>query len=351
MSKWMIYGANGYTGELAAREAVQRGMTPVLAGRNRQAVEALAGELGLESRVFGLDEAESVKRGLRGMFLVLHCAGPFSKTSEPMLEACLAERVHYLDITGEINVFEACHARHAQAREAGVMVLPGTGFDVVPTDCLAAMLARKLPDATSLVLAFEAGGGPSPGTAKTSVEGLIAGGRVRRDGELREVPLAWKTRTIPFADGPRHAMTIPWGDVFTANLSTGIPDIEVYLAVPPAVSARLKRMRRFRKLIGWGPVRRLLMRRVQRRTRGPDSQRREQSESKIWGEVRNASGRTVQGELRTPNGYDLTVDSSLTIVSQLLENAPTPGFQTPSLLLGPDFVAGLKGVEIYPGFS
>ena len=55
-SPWMIYGATGYTGELAAREAVERGLRPVLAGRNADAVGALARQLGLEHRAFGLDD-------------------------------------------------------------------------------------------------------------------------------------------------------------------------------------------------------------------------------------------------------------------------------------------------------
>jgi len=351
MKPWIIYGANGYTGRLIAREAVDRGLQPVLAGRNRQAVASLASELSLEHRVFDLDDPEATREGVRGMALVLHCAGPFSRTSKPMVDACLAERVHYLDITGEITVFQACHERHSEAREAGVVLFPGTGFDVVPTDCLAAMLARSLPDAVSLVLAFEAGGGPSPGTAKTSVEGLIQGGRVRRDGKIRSVPLAWKTRDIPFSDGPRHAMTIPWGDVYTAHVSTGIPDVEVFMAVPPATSKRLRKLRKFHWLLGLKPVGALLARRVGRQTRGPDESRRQSSGSKIWGQASNAAGRTVTGEIRGPNGYDLTADAAVTIVCKILDSSPEPGFQTPSKLLGADFVTELKGVSarVSPG--
>src|SRR5581483_2299843 len=217
MTKLMIYGANGYTGRLIAHEAAKRGLKPMLAGRNRDAVDALAGELGLSRRVFDLADPIEVARNLDGVSVVLHCAGPFSRTAAPMLDACLAVNVHYLDITGEIDVFELCHRAHARAKHQGVVVLPGSGFDVVPTDCTAAMLKQRLPDAQSLVLAFEAGGGPSPGTAKTSVEGLRNGGRARIGGELRGVPLAWKTRAFVREDGKsRTAMTIPWGDVYTA---------------------------------------------------------------------------------------------------------------------------------------
>jgi short subunit dehydrogenase-like uncharacterized protein len=270
----MIYGANGYTGRLIAAEAAKRGLQPVLAGRNEAAIRVQADELGLRWRQFTLDIPGAVEEGLRGMDLVLHCAGPFSATSAPMLEGCLATRTHYLDITGEIDVFAHCHAQHARAQEAGVVVTPGVGFDVVPSDCLAAQLHRDCPWATSLVLAFEGGGGFSPGTAKTSVEGLGSGGRVREDGELRRVPLAWKTRTFTRDGVDRVAMTIPWGDVYTAHVSTGIPNVEVYTAASPKSIARIRRLRMLGPLLRTQFVQRWLKRRVERSVKGPDAQTR-----------------------------------------------------------------------------
>ena len=147
---WMIYGANGYTGSLIAREAVVRGTRPVLAGRNESEISKLAAELDLEFRVFGLDDASVLKESISGMQVILHCAGPFSVTSEPMITACLQAGAHYLDITGEISVFEQAHRLDEQARRADIVLLPGAGFDVVPSDCLAASLVRQLPAATSL---------------------------------------------------------------------------------------------------------------------------------------------------------------------------------------------------------
>jgi len=148
MSQLLIYGANGYTGKLIAHEAAKRGLKALLGGRQRDAISALADELSLPCRVFELDNADEVARNLDGVAVVLHCAGPFSRTSAPMLKACLDRNVHYLDITGEVDVFEACHRADARAKTQGTVVMPGSGFDVVPTDCLAALLKRRLPDAT-----------------------------------------------------------------------------------------------------------------------------------------------------------------------------------------------------------
>ena len=347
MATMMIYGANGYTGRLIAREAAKRGLKPVLAGRSREQIAQLAGELGLPRRVFGLANAEDIERNLDAVDLVLHCAGPFSQTSAPMLEACLRRKAHYLDITGEIDVFALCHRADARAREQGIVVLPGSGFDVVPTDCLAALLKQRLPDATHLVLAFEAGGGPSPGTAKTSVEGLAKGGRARIDGKLTDVPLAWKTRDFQRDGKTRSAMTIPWGDVYTAYVSTGIANVETYMVVPPKTIARMAWMRRLQPLLRLGVVQDFMKQRIERATPGPSEQRRHDSGSYIWGEATNAAGRQAKLELSAPNGYDLTVTASLGIVEHILARPQgAGGYFTPSLLMGADYVLSLPGVRL-----
>jgi short subunit dehydrogenase-like uncharacterized protein len=196
--EWMLYGANGYTARCIAEECTRKGVRPLLAGRNSSAIAELAGRFGFEHRVFGLDGPSELRANIRGLKLILNCAGPFSATARPLMEACLAERVHYLDITGEIDVIEAAAALDERAKTAGVILLPAVGFDVVPSDCLAKTLSQKLPDADRLELAFAAGGSVSPGTAKTMLEGAGEGGRARINGGIERVPLAWKTREVPF---------------------------------------------------------------------------------------------------------------------------------------------------------
>ncbi|NND45166.1 MAG: NAD(P)H-binding protein [Xanthomonadales bacterium] len=349
MKDWVIYGANGYTGRLVAREARARGMLPVLAGRDRDAIEALAAELELPSFVAGLDQRKRLRELLESARVVLHCAGPFSATSQAMIEACLDTGTHYLDITGEISVFENAWRQADEARRADIVLCPGAGFDVVPTDCLAAKLVEALPAATRLQLAFDAGGGLSPGTAKTSIEGLARGGCVRQDGRLTPVPLAWKTRTVPFRHAERLAMTIPWGDVFTAWVSTGVPDIEVYLSTPEKTVKRLRRLRLLRPVVRLAPVQAFLKRRVEKRVPGPSQQDRAASVTHLWGEATSADGRAVSATMETPNGYDLTVTASLGLVQFLQENEVEGGYYTPSLLAGPAYAETLPGVSLALG--
>ena len=232
----VIYGANGYTGRLIARQAVSRELFPVLAGRNRETISQMAGEYGLAWRQADLDRPGTLLQTLDGVGVVIHCAGPFSHTARPMVRACLEAGVHYLDITGEYAVFEDLARLDGAAKACGIMVMPGAGFDVVPSDCLAAHLASRLPGAMDLKLAFAGlGGGMSRGTAKTMIEGLGYGGAIRRNHRIQRVPAGHKTRVIDFGGRSLTTVAIPWGDISTAWHSTGIPNVEVYMAVTPAM--------------------------------------------------------------------------------------------------------------------
>lgn len=347
---WMIYGANGYTGELVAREAVRKGLSPILAGRNAEAVGRLAKELGLPSRAFPLDGPQAPQAAaaeLYGVKAVLHCAGPFVHTSRPMVAACLATGASYLDITGEISVFEKVLSQGEAARKAGVALIPGVGFDVVPSDGLAARLAAALPDATELILAFYTeGGSTSRGTLKTMIESLPHAGAVRMGGRIVPVPVAWDAREIDFGGrvGKRWAMTIPWGDVSTAYHSTGIPNIRVYSGTSPKAIRRMKRLAPLLPLAGWKPAKRFAQRWVEKKVTGPTPQQRETARVYLWGEARNGAGRVVTSRIETPEGYRFTAESSVASVEKVLAGTVPPGAWTPSRAFGADFVTTLPGV-------
>lgn len=340
---WLLYGANGYTGELIAREAVKRGMRPILAGRTKEKIEKLAAELSCASAVFSLEDHTALVSSLSGVAAVLHCAGPFSLTARSMMQACLATHVHYLDITGEIDVFELAHSADEKARRAGIVLCPGVGFDVVPTDSVAAKLKEAMPDATHLALGFDSNSGLSKGTAKTALESAGGGSRVRRDGRIIDAPFASQTRRIDFGAGERLAVGIPWGDVSTAYYTTGIGNIDVFTASSPQAIQRMRRANLLRPLLRQGWVKNLARRSIDRRVTPPDQTRRDNNPSFVWGEVRNAGGQARTAKLRTANGYSLTVTSSLGILSSLLAQPRAPGFATPSMLMGADFVTTLPG--------
>jgi short subunit dehydrogenase-like uncharacterized protein len=308
-------------------------------------VAALGEQLGLEARRFDLNDADAVDRGLEGITVILHCAGPFQHTARAMAQGCLRKRVHYLDVTGEIGVFEMLASMDRPAREAGVMLLPGVGFDVVPTDCLAAHLKRRLPTATRLALGFQSLSRLSRGTMNTMAENLHRGGAARVGGVIRSVPACWKTRVIDFGRGPTVAMTIPWGDVSTAWYTTGIANIEVYMAAPWSMRIMARLSRPFGWLLGLKPIQRWLKKRIETRPAGPTDEQRARGKTLIWGEARDERGACVVSRVRGPEGYTATALTALSIVERVLAGQATPGFQTPGKMFGPDFLLGVPGFE------
>jgi short subunit dehydrogenase-like uncharacterized protein len=338
----LVYGASGYTGELIAELAKERGVAPILAGRSENKVRPLAERLGMPMRTFSLDDPSEVDRGLADVDVVIHAAGPFSQTSKPMVDACLRTKTHYLDITGEVDVFEACAARDAEAQKAGVMLMPGTGFDVVPSDCLAKHVADRLPGATHLVLAIATiGGRPSHGTAATMVEGLDRPNLVRKDGELSPVRAGKLKRTFDFGQGPKATLAIPWGDVSTAYRSTKIPNIEVYMALPKGAMMGASVLGFAGKAIGSG-AKRMIKARIAEG--GPSKEERKTAFNVLIGEVSRGEERR-RTRLRVGEGYELTAAASLAIADRVLAGGAEPGYRTPAMLLGADFILQFEGAE------
>lgn len=339
---FLLYGATGFVGEAIARLAVQSGLRPILAGRNGERLSVLATELGVEHRVFEL--GATVDSRLDGVAVVLHCAGPYVHTFKPMVEACLHTRTHYLDLTGEIPVYEGIATRDAEAQRHGVMLLPGVGFDVVPTDCLALHLKQRLPSATRLTLAFrtQGPGGLPPGTQRTMIELLPYGNRVRRNGRLEVPERGVKTRTIDFGDGPVAATRVTWGDVFMAFHTTGIPNIEDYVVLPEAARRHMAKVDYLRPLFRIPALRNLLKRAVKP---GPDAARLARTVTDVWGEVEDDRGRRAAARLHGPEaGVVWTSRAALAAVRKVLHGNVTPGFQTPARAFGADFVLESEGV-------
>ena len=348
LSDLLIYGATGYTGQLIARSAVSLGLRPIVAGRDSGRVCNLAAELNCPSRVFSLGSTASVATCLEHVRVVLNCAGPFSHTAVAMIEACLVAKSHYLDITGEINAIEAAARRHEQAAMAGIAIIPAVGFDVVPTDCLAAMLKAALPSATHLKLGFTAAR-ISRGTAKTLLEVLSQGGRVRANGEIRKVPIAGQTLKIPFATGNRLGVSIPWGDVATAYYSTGIPNIEVFAAMPRGAIRRMQQLAWVLPVVKLWPIRKCLQSIIELRIKEPSEQQREWERSLFWGRASNAVGQQVEARLTAPSAYTLTTLTALSAVKRIFSEAVRPGFSTPSQAFGAEFIRSIPDTTVSCG--
>ncbi|MDP2054536.1 MAG: saccharopine dehydrogenase, partial [Acidobacteriota bacterium] len=286
----------------------------------------------------------NIDRFLDDVKVVLHCAGPYIHTFKPMVEACLRTHTHYLDLTGEIPVYEGIAALDGDALRQGVMLLPGVGFDVVPTDCLALHLKQRLPSATRLTLAFrtQGPGGLPPGTQRTMIELLPYGNRVRRNGQLEVPERGVKTRMIDFGDGPVEATRLTWGDVFMAYHSTGIPDIEDYALLPESARRQMAKLDYLRPLFRIPMLRALLKRGVRP---GPSAEQRARTITHVWGEVEDDRGSRATARLHGPEaGVVWTGRAALAAVRKVLSGNAPEGFQTPAKAYGADFVLECEGV-------
>ncbi|MEP7277821.1 MAG: saccharopine dehydrogenase NADP-binding domain-containing protein, partial [Bacteroidota bacterium] len=340
-SSFLLYGANGYSGELIARFAHQYGLQPVLAGRNTQAVKALAQTLQLPFRTLELDDKAAWQDALRGIKLVVNAAGPYNFTAKPVIAACMAAQAHYLDLNGDTEVFEILQQFNDQAIEKNIMVLPGAGFDVVPTDCLARWLKDQLPNATHLQIAFVIiGSGLSRGTAITTLQKLGLPGAVRKNGRLVPEPIGKRGMWVEFPDSNQKSfmMSIPWGDISTAYFSTGIPNIETYTGIPKSTWWLLKGQVLFNWLLRTPFVHSIIRKIINSRTPGPGDEKRDKAVSLVWAKVTNDEGHSLTARMRCPEAYSLTAASVLLMSAKILGGDFKPGYQTPASAYGPGLI-------------
>lgn len=345
MKKILVYGSYGYTGQLIVERAVKEGLQLILAGRDENQLRAQAEKFNLEYRAFSLDNTAALDSALQEVDAVLHCAGPFVLTFRQMAEACIRKKKHYVDISGEIEGFEALAAMNEDTKREGVMLLPGGGFDVVPSDCLIAYAASKLPNATNLELYIKSiGSGVSRGTARSGIENSHRQGRIRRDGKIVSVPNVWDSKLVDFGRGPSRLISMGWGDVSTAYHSTGIPNVTVYMSFPKAM-INMMRLTRF-----VGPA--LYTRAAKNFIKwligiffapGPSREKNETGFSLMIAEVTDGK-QSVRAKLRTPEAYYLTALTSVEIMKRILSDDYKPGFQTPSKAYGADFILQFSGV-------
>ena len=345
-NRFLLYGANGYTGQLIARNAGEYGLAPILAGRREEALQSLSKQLSLPFQMIDLNDQQSLQHALRKVKVVVHAAGPFQYTAKQMVEACLATNTHYIDINGDISVFEMIKEYDSAAKQAGIMVLPGAGFDVVPTDCTALLLKKIMPDAVNLKLAFASlGGGLSHGTATTMVNKLGEGGNVRRNGQIVHVPLGQNGFWVDFGRQKLFVMSIPWGDISTAYFTTLIPNIETFAGVSPSTYRFLKLQPLFNWMLRKPGIRNFIKKKIDARPPGPTDEMRRTAKSLIWGEVMNTAGKKASVRMEGPDGYTLTTHSTLIISKKILQGNFKPGYQTPASAYGEDLILEVPGVE------
>jgi short subunit dehydrogenase-like uncharacterized protein len=339
----VVYGSYGYTGKLIVSECKRKNLNVILAGRNEEQLKVQSGQSGYSYEV--VDSAD--RRGLNALLqpatLVIHCGGPFKHTAKTMSDACLATGTHYTDITGEYQVFESLALLDTVAKAAEIMIMPGTGFDVVPSDCLALHLKNKLPSATHLQLAFTMSkGGLSRGTKKSMTEGLGEGSLIRKDGKLTPVPLGEKIIEVDFGPFKTKALNIPWGDIATAWRSTGIRNIEVYNGTTDKMISSAKMSNYIGWLLRMRWLKNVMLKQIDKKPSGPSHEKREGGRSYLWGKVWDGSGKSQVSRLDTLSGYSLTAKTAVLIAEKILGGNFKTGYQTPAMCYGADLIMEIE---------
>ncbi|HQV77061.1 MAG TPA: saccharopine dehydrogenase NADP-binding domain-containing protein [Chitinophagales bacterium] len=346
---FLIYGASGYTGKITVEHAVKQGLKPTIAGRTESKLRPIADEFKLDYLVFDLDDVDTTASNLSNFSVVLNCAGPFSKTAKNLIKACLQAGTHYLDITGEIEVFEMAKSFHQTAIDKNIIIMSGVGFDVVPTDCMAKFLHDKMPDATHLELAWAGlGANISHGTMSTMVENLGQSGAIRKDGKIMPTPTGHIGKIIDFGKKKLFCMTIPWGDISTAHFTTSIPNIMVFSAVPKNAYYTMKFQSIFNPIVRTRFIKNKIQAYVDQNITGPNKEKRESGKSLVYGKISNQKGATIEARLETMEAYQLTAEMSILITQKIIENKQLKsGYHTPAELFGSKLVLELAGSNFF----
>ncbi len=335
----VVYGSYGYTGKLIVNECKSKNLEVVLAGRNEQSLKKQSEQSGYPYKVVASDDLAGLKKLLEPAAIVIHCGGPFRHTAKAMSEACLATGTHYTDITGEYQVFESLPLLDQQAKEKNLTIMPGVGFDVVPSDCLALHLKNRLPSATHLQLAFTMSkGGLSRGTKKSMTEGLGDGCFIRQNGKLVSIPMGSKSMEIDFGSFKTLTLCIPWGDISTAWRSTGIPNIEVYTGATASMISNAKRSNYLNWLLRMRWVKKFMLKKIDKQPAGPSDEKLHGGRSYLWGKTWDDSGKECVSRLETISGYLLTAKTAVLISEKILSGNFKAGYQTPSMAYGADLV-------------
>ncbi|MBD3212734.1 MAG: NAD(P)H-binding protein [Candidatus Lokiarchaeota archaeon] len=345
---WLLYGAYGYTGKLIIDEALRKGYTPVLAGRNPRKLIPLAEEKQLDYRIFDLLDQAVINDNLNEFESVFNAAGPFEKTSLPIVKGCLETRTNYLDITGEIGVFEQNFAFNKSAKEKEIAIISGVGFDVVPSDCLAKYVSEKMPNATHLELGIAGLSGFSRGTLKTFLKNIPYGTIIRQDGKLVALPLGKNPKKIQFMDKKRFCYPISWGDISTAYRSTDIENIRVYMALPQYFkyfTGSLEPL--LKKVFQLDSVQKLLSNWIEKNVEGPTEETLQTAHSYLWAKAYNEEGKMFEAWLKTIEPYRLTAISAIKCIEKLNSHqTKIKGALTPSQAFGKDFILEFPDTKI-----
>ena len=337
-SSVLIYGATGHSGRLIAARARDLGIEAILAGRSAERLDPLGRQFGYRWLAFGLDQPLRIDAALSEAAVVVNAAGPFAQTALPLVQACLRTGTHYLDIAGELPVFQRAERHHQQAERLGVMLMPGASFFITATDCLAAHVSRRCPQALYLRIATIALDAPSRGTARSMIENIHGSVSIREAGALATMQVGRARRQFDFGEGPRWCSAVTAADVFTAWYTTGIRNIEAYASLTPLQASGYELTAMFAAPLRLPPAGYALKAIAGLLPAGPSATSRAAARHVLVAEVEDPWQQIRSTRLTTPDGYEFGCEITVAIAQRVLAGDFRPGFRTPAAVYGADFI-------------
>lgn len=327
MPTLLIYGATGYTGRMASHNAKRLGLDLVIAGRTQSAkVKELASELGVSYKLFDVSETKLVDAALDGVSVLLNCAGPFLRTAEPLITACIRNKVHYLDCAAELDSYKLAEKLDQEAKDAGVMLLPGCGGSVAQLGCLAAHAVERVTNPKSIDISLYVSGAMSRGSAISATENMSAECLQTVNGALVKQETT-NTIQLDFDTGEgeviNYPVTLP--DLITIAKATKVPNVRTYVhaagdAFPTGDLSLLPD--------------------------GPTEEQREASPYHGAVTVTAEDGTIARSVLHTVNGYTFTGLASAEAAGLVLAGSAQAGFQTPAEVFGKGFAETIATTKI-----
>ncbi|HTQ03393.1 MAG TPA: saccharopine dehydrogenase NADP-binding domain-containing protein [Polyangiaceae bacterium] len=372
----LIYGATGYTGRLLAAEAARRRLPVVLGARRRDRLESLAEELDLPCRVLGLETPlarkrrldEDAKRPIPGpgapvqpaarpakqpgpndalhgaltdVAVVLNAAGPFAETAMPLARACVKTNTHYVDISGEYDVFRELNELHVHAKERGTSIVPGAGLTVLASDCLirdavARARERGMLEPHTVRVALSRVPAVSRGSVRTMLDGVRDGVRVLRNGKDEFHPMGTLVRSFTFGAEQAFALgearvctAMSLADTLTAGATAcrafqgrwaeqqGVPNVEAYLEASSLERMAYELGGEFALALRSQPLKLVVDRVLAMWPEGPGAEERDEARQQVVVEIEDRYRRGVVARLSTQNSYDFTVQKALELCETL----------------------------------
>jgi short subunit dehydrogenase-like uncharacterized protein len=309
-----VYGATGFTGGLIARELKGRRADFLIAGRDRAKLGRLSAELGgVPTAAVSLDDRAGLREMLAGCSVVIACAGPFTLHGEPLVEAAVEAGTHYLDTTGEQGFIRTVFDRYGErAAEREVALGSGMGFDYLPGDMLAALVAGGMGPLEEIAIAYCVQGfSPTHGTALSGLEIMRGGDTVWSGGAWRPAPRGAGGGRWRFPDpiGERRMLRYPAGEQITVPRHVETERVRTLLngmVVPPAAMPVAAAAMPLLGLALRTPLRGMTAALIKRLPAAPSESARKASRFTVACEAKGLDGRTRRGAVRGSDVYGLT---------------------------------------------